>query len=180
MQRYRFTDYYDSILEVVVNLLMETTLYNMQDLPNVSNNQPLEERDTGDKKYIKVKWNVHGQIPPIAQKLVKPEMLTFIEDSVWDRKTFTYSTKIIPNFFRNQINCQHKLEFLDNKDGRTKRIMSGYFEFKVPVIGPIFETFVIKYLKQNAEEDFKIGNNALKKYIKEHGTPDFSKKADQP
>jgi len=176
MQRYRFVDYYDFPIGVVVHLLMENALYSLQDLPNVSNNTLLEERDAGDKKFIKVKWCVHGQIPPIAQKLVRPEMLTFIEDSVWDRTTLTYSTKIIPHFFKNQVDCRHKVEFFDNGDGRTRRVLSGFFEFKVPIIGPVFETVVLKYLKQNAEEDFKMGNNAIKKYVKEHGMPEIPSK----
>lgn len=179
MQRYRFTDYYTCPLDVTVHLLMETPgIYDLQDLPNVSKSELMEERDAGDRKYIKVKWNVHGQIPPLAQKIIKPEMLTFIEDSVWDRKTLTYSTKIIPHFFKQQVDCRHKVEFFDNGDGRTKRVLSGFFEFKVPIIGPLFEVVVIKYLKQNSDADFKLSSNALKKYIEKNGMPQLPKKQD--
>ena len=177
MQRYRIIDYYDYPLDVVVELLMETPgIYDMQDLPNVSTNEPLEERDEGDKKYIKVKWCVHGQIPRAAQRVVRPEMLTFIEDSVWDRKKLTYSAKIIPHFFKKQVNCRHKVEFFDNGDGRTRRVLSGFFEFKIPIVGQIFEPVVMKHLRQNAEEDLKMSNIALERYIEKHGMPEIKKK----
>jgi hypothetical protein len=46
--------------------------------------------------------------------------------------------------------------------------LSGFFELKVPIIGSLFELAVVQQLKNNAEEDFKLGNNAIKKYIAEH------------
>ncbi len=176
MQRYNIVNYYDYPVDVVIQVLMETpNIYDLQDLPNVSTNELIEERDLGDKKIIKVKWCVHGQIPKAAQKIIKPEMLTFVEDSVWDRTTKTYSTKIIPHFFKNVVDCRHKLEFFDNKDGRTKRVISGYFEFKLPIVGPLFEGVVLTYLKQNADADFKMSSKALKSYIDKNGIPEIKK-----
>ena len=121
-------------MDTVADLLMEskTPLYDLVDLPNVSASKPISERDDGNRKYIKNEWCVHGQIPKICRKLIRPEMLTFIEDSIWDRPTKTYSTNVIPHFFKDQINCRHKLEFIDTGDGRTKRAMSGFFEVKIP------------------------------------------------
>ena len=175
MQKYNVVNYYDYPVDVVCQVLMEVpNIYSLADLPNVSTNVPIEERDAGDKKYIKVKWDVHGQLPPIVQKIVKPNMLTFIEDSVWDRKKRIYSTKIIPRFFKNAIDAHHQLEFTE-EGSRTKRILRGHFEFKVPIVGPIFEGLVISLLKQNIEADFKLSTKALVQYIEKHGVPEIKK-----
>jgi len=177
MQRYRFIQYFDYDIETVVYLLMEneTPLYDLVDLPNVSTSKPIEEQDRGDKVFIKNEWCVHGQIPRAAQKIIRPEMLTFIEDSVWDRKKRVYSTKVLPHHFKRQVNCRHKCEYFDNGDGRTKRIVSGFLEVKIPVIGQIFELAVIKYIKQNAEADYDITKKMLNKYIEENGLPEIKK-----
>jgi len=174
MQRYRIVDHYDFPVGIVVELLMETPLYDLQDLPNVSTNETIEERDEGTKKYIKVKWNVHGQIPKAAQKIISPETLTFLEDSVWDRETLVYSTKVIPHFFKKQVNCRHKLEFFE-AGNKTKRVLSGFFEIKIPVIGQLVEPVILKYLKQNSKEDFEMGSKALKQYVAKNGLPDSLK-----
>jgi hypothetical protein len=173
MKKYKIVHYYDYSLETVAKLLMdnETPLYDLVDLPNVSQNKLLDERVVGDKKYIKVEWCVHGQMPPIVQKVIKPNMLTFVEESVWDRTTKVYTTKIIPHFFRNQIDAHHKVEFFDNGDGRTRRVLSGVFEIKIPIIGAIFEGLVLTYLKQNCEDDYKLSVRALKQYIEKNGDP---------
>lgn len=178
MQNYKITHYYDFSLKTVCYLLMDhqPPIYELIDLPNVSQAKLLEEKDLGDKKLIRNEWCVHGQIPKLAQKIIKPDMLTFIEDSVWDRKTLIYSTKIIPHHFKKVIDAHHKVEFFDNKDGRTKRILSGVFEVKIPLIGPIFEIAVLQQLKQNCEVDFKLGNDALKKYIAKNGDPNAAEK----
>ncbi len=177
MQRYKITHYYDYGLDTVCDILMDskTPLYELVDLPNVSATKPISEKDTGDKKYIKNEWCVHGQIPKIAQKLIKPEMLTFIEDSVWDRKKKTYTAKIIPHFFKKQLNARHKVVFSDNGDGRTKRDLVGFIEVKLPIIGRVFELAVIQHLKDNAEADFKISKEALTQYIEKYGDPHADK-----
>jgi len=174
MQKYNVTNYYDYPVDVVCQVLMEIpNIYSLADLPNVSTNELVEERNVGDKKYLKVKWDVQGQLPPIVQKVVKPNMLTFVEDSVWDRTRRIYSTKIIPGFFKNAIDAHHELEFLDEK-GRTKRVLRGHFEFKVPIVGPIFEGLVINLLKQNIDADFKLSTKALKQYIEKNGVPEIT------
>lgn len=177
MERYKFVNYYDYYIDTVTDILMESKepVYDLLDLPNVSSSKPLSERDEGDKRYIKAEWCVHGQIPKLAQKLVKPDMLTFVEDSVWDRKTKTYSTKIIPHHFANKVNCRHKVEFKDNGDGRTQRIISGFFEVTIPIIGPVFEMAVIGHIKQNAQEDYNISNKALIAYVQKNGDPHADK-----
>lgn len=177
MERYKFVNFYDYYIDTVTNILMDSKepIYDFMDLPNVSASKPISERDEGDKKYIKAEWCVHGQIPKLAQKLIKPDMLTFVEDSIWDRTTKVYSTKIIPHHFDKQVNCRHKVEFIDNGDGRTKRIISGFFEVKIPIIGPVFEMAVIGHIKQNAKEDYEISNKALIAYIQKNGDPNSVK-----
>lgn len=177
MQRYRIIHFYDYHIDTVTSLLMDSKvpIYDLADLPNVSTNKLLSEKDEGDKRYLKVEWCVHGQIPKIAQKIIRPEMLTFVEDSIWDRTTKTYSTKIIPHFFKKQFDARHKVEFTDHGDGRTMRVLTGHFDAKIPIVGPVFEQVVMKYLKQNAEEDFRISARSLDSYITKNGDPNADK-----
>jgi len=109
MQKYKITHYYDYYIDTVTKLLMdnEEPIYDLLDLPNAASIKPLEERDEGIRKYIRNEWCVHGQMPRIVQKVVKPEMLTFVEDSVWDREALTYTAKIIPHHFNKQIDARH-------------------------------------------------------------------------
>lgn len=177
MEKYNITHYYDFHIDTVTQILMDSKepIYDLLDLPNASGLKPISERDEGDKKFIKNEWCVHGQIPPIAQKLIRPDMLTFIEDSVWDRTTKMYTANIIPHHFSKVITAKHRVEFYDNGDGRTRRALKGIFEARIPIIGPIFEKTVIKYLKQNAEEDFKLSRRALEKYVEKNGDPNAEK-----
>ena len=173
MQKYKITHYYEYHIDTVVKLLMdnEEPIYDLLDLPNASSITPLEERDEGNRKIIKNEWCVHGQMPKIVQKVVRPDMLTFVEDSIWDRENLTYTARIIPHHFNKQINARHKVEFYDNGDGRTKRVLLGVFEVKIPVVGSVMEPLLLKYIKQNAEEDFEMSRKALEAWIEKHGDP---------
>ena len=173
MQRYNIVHHYNYPIKTVTKLLMEhdPPIYDLVDLPNVSTNKLLNDRWEGDKRYLQVEWCVHGQIPKLAQKIIKPDMLTFVEDSIWDGTKLTYTTRIIPHHFKNQINAQHRVTFTDAGDGRTKRVLSGIFEVKIPLIGLVFEIAILQQLKDNCEADFKISASSLKQFIEKNGDP---------
>ncbi len=177
MERYNIVQYYDFYVDTVCKILMDNDQpsYSLEDLPNVSQSIPLECVEKDGIKYIKNKWNVHGQMPPIVQKIIKPEHLNFIEESTWDRAKHLYSTKIIPGVLRDKINCAHKLEFIDEGDGRTKRVLTGHFELKIPIVGPVFEGIVVTLLKKNCDDDYRLSVKAIEDHVRKNGDPHAEK-----
>jgi hypothetical protein len=134
----------------------------MEDLPNVSQRKVLERKRSGSKMYSKLEWNVHGQIPKIAQKIISPEKLNFIEESMWDDDTQTFSVRITPHFFKKQIICKTTSSWSDHDGGaKSKRVFGGSLEIRIPVIGPIMERTIIDYLKKNNDENAVMVRKAL-------------------
>lgn len=134
----------------------------MEDLPNVTQRKVLERRREGSKMFSRLEWNVHGQIPKIAQKIISPEKLNFIEESVWDDQTQAFTVRILPHFFRKQITCRTVSTWSDHDGGKkARRVFGGTLEIHIPVIGPIMERTIIDYLKKNNDENAKMVRKAL-------------------
>lgn len=161
--------YFNWPAEKIIEILKAgEDLFSMEDLPNVSSRKEIEKRRTGSKLYRKYEWCVHGQIPPIAQKFIKPEMLTFVEDTVWDDNTSTFDVKVIPHFLKNSLTCYTKSKWGAANNIRTKRIVECAITVKIPIIGPILEKTILDYFKKNND---KSADAIIKGLTKRLGSP---------
>ncbi len=155
--KFELVHYFDGPLDRVAYWLMESTepLIEPADLPNVTECEELDRKDTDTERIIKWKFCAHSDIPKALQHLIKPEMLTWIHDSVFDKKAKVDTFKITPFYFKNVFSCSGSASF--SPDGnRTKRIIKGDVRLKIPIVGAIFEDQVVKKLKENITEEYKV------------------------
>ena len=85
MARFQFDDWFGWPCSDIVQFFIDgVDLVPHESLEDVKMRKELENRREGKKVYTSGEWCVHGQIPKIAQKIIKPEMLTFFEETIWD------------------------------------------------------------------------------------------------
>lgn len=147
----------------VVLFLTEEYLFEPQKLPNVQSNVKLEETITEDKKHWRYQWCAHGQIPKVVQHIITPKMLTWVEDTTFDRKKKTYFTRIIPHYFQNTFKCESRGWFEKKSDNEFIRVTDGFLSIKIPVFGPFIEEAILAHLKINFTQEY----NATFKVVKE-------------
>lgn len=133
----------------------------MDKMPNVNEYREVSVERKGSKIFKKCEWCVHGKIPKMAQKVIRPEMLTFIENTVWDDETTTFTTKIIPHFFKNQFDCRTQSKWGSAGEGKTVRKFQGNIIIKFPLIGPPVEKAIIQQLKANNDRNAVLVREAL-------------------
>jgi len=159
---------FDCPAEKIIGMLKAgEELCRMEDLPNVSSRKILERRRDGKKVYNRVEWCVHGQIPKIAQRILRPEMLTFIEESVWDDDDATFRTKIIPHYLKDKIKCNTTSQWSAAADGNARRRFGGELVISIPIVGPVAEMTIIDYLKKNNDKNAVI----VRKFLQEKFGP---------
>ncbi len=147
----------------VVHYLTEEYVFEPANLPNVKGNKLLKEVLTEDTKYCKYEWCAHGQIPKVVQHILKPQMLTWIEETTLDRKAKVFKTKITPFYFKSVVSCESTLYFVKKSDDELVRITDGFLNIRIPIFGIIIEEVIIAYLKQNFAAEHKV----TFKFIKE-------------
>jgi hypothetical protein len=137
----------------------------MEKLPNVSTRKVVEVRRDGAKFYRKTEWCVHGQIPAVAQKIIRPEMLTFCEDTVWDDDEGAFFTSIKPHVLKDVLKCTSVSRWSKFGDCVTQREYEGDIQVRLPVIGSIVEKTIMEQLKKNCEQNAKMVVEALTERI---------------
>ena len=149
--------------DTVVHFLTEEYVFEPTELPNVQSNKQLEETITDERKHWKNEWCAHGQIPKLVQHLIKPKMLTWIEDTTYDRVNKTFFTKITPFYFRNMFRCESRCHFVQISETELMRITLGFLDIRIPVFGSFIEEMIIAHMKMNFDAEYKITSKVIKK-----------------
>jgi len=162
--KFSMDHYFDTPADKIIDMLKAgEDLCRMEDLPNVSSRKVIERRREGKKMFSRIEWNVHGQIPKIAQKILRPEMLTFVEESVWDDDDTTFRTKIIPHYLKDKLSCNTTSQWSAAGDGKARRRFGGELVLNIPIVGPVAEKTIVDYLKKNNDKNAVI----VRKFLQE-------------
>jgi hypothetical protein len=152
---------FDWPLEKIAPLLAHEELVDFEDLPNVSRRKFLERRREGNKTIKVCEWNVHGRIPKPAQRIIRPEMLTFTEHTVWNDDTCTFDSRIEPHYLKSIFKVRSHSRWSAHGSGKTRRHIETVVEVNIPFIGQLVERAIIDQLKKNTEKATEGAKKAL-------------------
>ena len=154
---YVFDKGIDDTIAVLVHKTIGNVDYFLETMPDLTYAKCLERKDHEDGRIaVKMEMCAHGQIPKAAQHVVKPEMLTWQEISMWDPSTKRYNFQIKTKFFTNKVSCRGYWGYREQGPDKTVQFCVGVLEIKIPLIGGIIERAVWPALKKNWDENYKI------------------------
>lgn len=136
-----------------------------ESLPNLKSREILEESDEGGFIKRKIKNDGAGNIPERAKKFIKPGMLTWIEESVYDKNAHSYEFRCTPTYFKKYLD-NYGTCALKEDCGKTVREIKGVLNIKIPIAGKIAESIIIRHLKDNSEAEYRVMNKIIDEYKK--------------
>jgi hypothetical protein len=114
-----------------------------------------EQKLPNGETHWKFKVVAGGEIPPAIAKVVSPDMFAWIETSRFVPNEHCIHFTIEPIVAKDKFSGAGKWLLLSDKKG-TKRVIEGEFTFKIPFIGKLVESYLIKELKRNYEVEPEI------------------------
>ena len=129
----------------------------------------IEQSEDDNSMRRKVKYAVKGEIPKWAQAMLKPHMLSWDEDTVYDKKQRVYRTKFIPHYFTDKIENNITVTLLSDGKGGTRRISEGSLKIKVTGLGRIAEKFMEGLINKTADKEYELMKKEVEKYLQEKG-----------
>ncbi|MBI2377135.1 MAG: hypothetical protein HYV07_24250 [Deltaproteobacteria bacterium] len=131
-------------------------------LPNVKEIEVLEREDAakgpGTTRLLNV-WHAQGEIPKVAQTVIKPEMLNWKDYALWNQNDWTCEWRVETKIFTENVSCKGKNQFIE-KDGATilqirgeldidLRGIRGVPKFLAGTVAPVVEKFIVGLLTPN-------------------------------
>ena len=132
----------------------------VQMLDNIESMVELERRAEGDTIHLLNEWKAHGEVPKIAKRWIKPEMLRWKDHASWHAASWSVNWRFEMAFMREQVKASGKNFLVENGPDRTRYEIRGTLEIDgnnipgVPgMLGrrivPQIEKFVIALIRPN-------------------------------
>ncbi len=145
----------DLVFETYRDRLPELTPY----LPDIKAITVQERSDEGSTTKILNLWEASTEIPAIAEKIIKPEMLAWLDHATWDADARTVDWRIETRMFTENVKCWGKNTVREDGDGCIFEIrgelevslkgIPGVPRFLAGKVAPHVEKFVVQLMTPN-------------------------------
>ncbi|TXD37224.1 hypothetical protein FRC96_04920 [Lujinxingia vulgaris] len=160
----------DKVYETFRDHMVELVPY----LPDI---QKIEVRDRQeiDASTLKVVnfWKANAdEVPKLAQKFIKPEMLEWTDYATWHMDSFKVDWVMEVGFLSEAVTCKGTTSYVQKGEGRTEVVIDGELTVdakKIPgvprlgagAIGSAVESFVVRLITPNLTQ----ANRGLERYL---------------
>ncbi|RAL22428.1 hypothetical protein DL240_11315 [Lujinxingia litoralis] len=135
----------------------------------------VKDRQEIDDSTLKVVnfWKANAdEVPKLAQKFIKPEMLEWTDNATWHLDEWKVEWVMEVGFLPEAVTCKGITTYVDKGNGRTEVVIDGELTVdarKIPgvprlgagAIGSAVESFVVKLITPNLTQ----ANRGLERYL---------------
>lgn len=170
MRKFRIVHDYDIDLETWVFVMnnpvpeQDEIVYKLE---NVKDRVEIFREETETHVHAKTRCSAIGMIPKAVRHILKPHMLSWIEESTYDKNGFFWTWNIVPYYFKERVTCRGKMSILALNGGRCRRLTEGYLDIRMSMLQDFAERIIIEHLHKNFDQEYKLFNEVLKKRLVE-------------
>lgn len=128
-------------------------------LPNLESITEESRTVEGAEVRVTNRWTGKGDVPKVAQSVVKPEMLVWLDHAEWNESDWTCRWRIEHLKFKEQIECGGLNRFVETPGGCTVQIrgeltvdakrMPGVPRLLAGTVAPVIEGFIVQMIRPN-------------------------------
>ncbi len=129
-------------------------------LENIESMKELERRVEGSTTHLLNEWKAQGEIPKIAQKWIKPEMLRWKDYASWHAEEWSVDWRFEMAFMTDRVKVAGKSHYIELGPNRTELRLRGNLSidaYGMPGMprliarkaGPVVERFVLALVQPN-------------------------------
>lgn len=146
-------------------------------MPNIKEIKVLSQADIPGGIRLHNEWAGKGEIPRIAQSIIKPEMVKWDDYADWEDAHTRCQWRIATRFFTEKVTCGGTNRLSAEGPNATRVTLAGSLEidlrdvpgvprFLADGLAPQIERFIIALITPNLEQV----NGALERYLDAHPT----------
>jgi hypothetical protein len=140
-------------LEQVFNLPLEDVeatfidpdfLERLSELPRLGRAELLERAEDGPMVRQWIRYHFEGQLSSAVTKVVDPKRLTWVEESILDRRVHRTTFVIVPDHYGHRFESSGTFTLQANDDDtRTTRVTEGDVKVHFPFVGGKVERAIV-------------------------------------
>lgn len=159
--RFRAEHHFDGPVTRVLSVLSEPRFYLDLDLPDLSRPELLEERPDGDGVVLRLRYEFVGSLDPIAQRLIGPGRLAWLQEVRVDPATRTGSLRFEAEKDPGRLHGDATCTFTE-AEGATTRLLQGELVVRVPAVGRMAERRIVPGILRRLDIEAEAANERLR------------------
>jgi hypothetical protein len=121
-------------------------------MPNIGEPDVLECTASDGKVRLRVRYAFTGELAAPARRVLDPAKLTWVVDSTVDRATHTTSFRMLPDHYRDRLECEGSYSLIAADPASTIQRMAGDLRVNYPIVGRLAERGIVLGLKENVAQ----------------------------
>lgn len=153
----------DHPIEVVYRAYRDELPAIARTIPDIREVNELSRKEREGGATIHNEWISNTSLPPLVDRVIKPEHLRWDDFAEWDDVAYTVDWRIATRVFTDQITCGGQNRFEAVGEGKTRLVLDGDLKIdirKVPgvpsllarKISPRLEKFFVSLITPNLEK----------------------------
>lgn len=136
----------------------------LKKLDNVQDREVIEKVECDRFIKAKVRYCATGIIPKPLTQIIKPHMLSWIEETTFDKAGNFWTWNVSPNYFRNIVESRGKMSIIPDGERRCRRVTAGFISIRIPVLGDLAEKVILDHLRKNIDQEYGLFSRTLENY----------------
>jgi hypothetical protein len=149
--RFELVQYMNAPLDVVEATFADPAFQEeLGRLPKLGQPELLERREDGDKIRQRMHHVFDGDLSSAVKAVIDPAKLSWVEESVQDRRAHTTRITIVPDHYAGMFESHGLIVLESNGADQTIRTATGEVTVRVPLFGSKVEAAIISGLHEHA------------------------------
>ena len=155
--RFRLEQRFPAPVEVVEAALVDDAfLQRLGQLPDMGHPQLLEQVTEGDVVRQRVRYRFAGHLSPAVTAVVEPAKLSWVVESVLDRRAHRGEHRIVPDHYPGRLQCSYHTRLEPEGPASTRRVAEGELKVRFPLVGPRVERAIVTGLAHHADAEVEV------------------------
>jgi hypothetical protein len=140
--------------ECVEDALVDPRFYEaLASMPNIGEPDVLECTARDGEVQVRVRYAFTGELAAPARRVLDPTKLTWVVDSTVDRSTHTTSFRMLPDHYRDRLECEGSYTLIADDPDSTIQRMAGDLRVNYPIVGRLAERGIVLGLKEHVAQE---------------------------
>jgi hypothetical protein len=137
-------------------------------LPKVGEPEVLNRREDGAVVHLAVRFRFAGNLSPAVTKVIDPDKLTWIDESVHDLARCMVTFRLNPDHYADRFRAEGSSRYQPIGESRTRRTTQGEVAVKVPLlmgggrVGGVVESAIVSGLREHFAAEVAVVERLLR------------------
>jgi Protein of unknown function (DUF2505) len=138
-------------VEQVASLMSDPGFQTVLDLPDLARPDVITHDVDGSARRLTLRYRYIGQLDPIAQKVVGGRTITWVQDLRIDVSTGAGTLGFTADGVGGRADGSATVTIAATGDGSCRRVISGDFRIKIPIVGGKAERAIVPGLTRRLD-----------------------------